>query len=172
MDKIRKTVRWLWLAKERMVLLVMLVFLGIRVYNILNPESDTGTNSSYPPPRIEISEDVERPGIPPRVEPLDDPEDWSPLLRRPVFIYEQRRAVSPDDPDDDQLGGRIEVLSIQEALPGLIKVQIRTEATKQWYEEGEEFETYRLQSIDVDSQCCEIYDESIGRVIYVCVGDD
>ena len=155
-----------------MVLLVMLVFLGLRVYNILNPETDPGTNSSFPPPRSEISKDVERPGIPPRVEPLAGPEDWSPLVRRDPFFYDPRTAVLVGKDGEEPLGSKVEVLSIQEVFAGVVKVQIRTERTKKWYEEGDEFETYRLQSVDVDTQCCEIYDESFGRSFEKCVDDD
>ena len=150
----------------------MLIFLGVRVYNVINPESPTDNPDSdaiFAPPRTELSEDVDRPGAPPRVPPLNDPEDWSSLIRRDIFRYEQR-AVS-EGRDGDVYDSEIRVLSIQEVLPGVIKVQIQTATTKQWYEEGEQFERYTLQKIDVEAQCCIIYDESLGRPIEACVGD-
>jgi len=173
-EKIRTVFSLLWRAKERIVFLAMLVFLGVRIYNVINPEDlddNSGGNSIFAPPRTELSEEVDRPGAPPRVPLLNDPEDWSPLLRRNPFQYEQR-TVSAGGNGEPLLESEIKVLSIQEAIPGVIKVQIQTATTKQWYEEGEQFERYTLQEIDVEAQCCRIYDESLGRAIDHCVGDN
>lgn len=163
----------LWRAKERIVFLAMIIFLGVRIFNVINLEStddNSGGNSIFAPPRTELSEDVDRPGAPPRVPLLNDPEDWSSLEFRDIFRWNPRTVSAGGN--GEPLESEIKVLSIQEARPGMIKVQIQTATTKQWYEEGEQFERYTLQNIDVEAQCCLIYDESLGRAILACVGDN
>ena len=170
MNRLRKIAQWLWLAKERFVLAVMVVLLSFRIYAILNPSSLEDSQKVFAPPRTELTEDVKTPGLPPRAPVLDRSEDWSALFTRDMFIYEKPKESTSLTRDGET--STLTVLRIREGLPGSgkFRVQIQTEAAaKKWYSVGDAFETYTLLAVDLDTQCCEIFDDRLGRRIEVCV---
>ena len=147
---------------------IMVVLLGFRIYAILNPSSLEDTPKFFAPPRTELSENVKTPGIPPRAPMLDRSEDWSALLTRDMFIYEKPRESSTLTADGEV--SNVKVLRIREVAPGKFRVQIQTEAAaRKWYSVGDAFETYTLRAVDIDTQCCELFDDRTGKQIELCV---
>lgn len=169
MNNFRKIARWFWLAKERFVLAMMVVFLSFRIYTILNPSAPEDPKI-FVPPRKELAEDVKTPGTPPRVPALNRSEDWSVLYTRDMFIYEKPKESSSLTEAGET--SNITVHRIREGLPGsgTFRVQIQTEAAaKKWYSVGDAFETYTLLAVDFDTKCCEFFDDRLGKRIEVCV---
>lgn len=150
-----------------MVLAVMVIFLSVRVYQVLNPEEGTqGRSFNLPGP----DPDPENlPGPPPAVPGAPLTEDWSPIWRRSIFHWPRQRATS-----STRGGGVSEIdlqlLRIQEVTDGVFRAQIRTTTTK-WYSEGEAFEAFELISIDPDTECCVVFAEEIGRNVEICAND-
>ena len=168
MNRFRKIVRWFWLAKERFVLAIMVVLLSFRIYTVLNPSSLEDTQKIFAPPRTELAEDVETPGLPPRAPTLDRSEDWSALFTRDMFIYERPRESSTVTQGGEV--SNVTVLRIREVSPGKFRVQIQTEAAaRKWYSVNDAFETYTLLAVDIDTQCCKLFDDRLGKSIELCV---
>ena len=147
---------------------IMVVLLSFRIYAILNPSSPEDAQKIFAPPRTELTENVETPGVPPRALALNRSEDWSALLTRDMFIYEKSRDTSTLTPDGEI--SNVRILRIREVSPGKFRIQIQTEAAaKKWYSVGDAFETYTLLAVDLDTQCCELFDDRLGKRIELCV---
>lgn len=167
MDKIRKTFQWLWFAKERIVLVAMLFLLGVRIHSIFNPEAGEDPIASFGPPRTELQEDVDRPGIPPRTATSDIKGDWASVVRQPPFIYDDREGSGgPRTPDPSAALG-LKLIMIQ-TTRGITKAFIETpNGARKWYEEGESFEKYQLLRIDAENNTCDLYDDSEAREVTI-----
>lgn len=165
MDKLRKITSWCWQTKERIVLAVMVILLGYRVYSLVY----TGENDD--PEFMPISPGAQYQGetiIPP---PTPLPYDMDPvtrLIRNPLFNYTPPRGGKSSGDSGAGEEGEIRVLRIV-PYGDHYRAQITTGAARKLFSEGEKFESYQLMSIDADTECCEIYSESLSKLIEVCV---
>lgn len=156
-DKLRKVLGWIWHNKERMVLVVMVVILCYRVYEVMNPPPEEGP-ANYPSPitdRARIPPEAQPP-VPPETVSIDVPGNYSNLYRQNPFWYHSgertgagEQAVTPEDLD-------IELLAIRE-VNGRWRAQLRTQTTRDWYDEGEEFEEFVLEQINPEENSVVIY---------------
>jgi len=62
----------------------------------------------------------------------------------------------------------LELLNMQEVSSGSWKVRIRSGNSRKWYSEGDRFETYQLLTVDPDTECVVIYDETVRQVVEIC----
>ncbi len=156
-DKLRKAFGWIWYNKERMVLVVMVAILCYRVYQVMNPPPEEGP-THYPPPITDTAQIPAEamPPVPPETVPIDVPGNYSNLYRQNPFWYHsgdrarsEDKALTPEDLD-------IELLAIRE-VSGRWRAQLRTQTTRAWYDEGEEFEEFVLEQINPEQQSVVIY---------------
>ena len=214
MDKLRKIGDWAWDNKERLVLAILVVFLGYRIYAVLNPttlEEQAAAEAAAQPPadRPDNAEPglgrlarrngqepppTDRPTeaplqltqhVPPRPipDPTDLPEEWTvdegrppapppnPLPPAPV-PYQSLVSDNPftattttsDGRPGDERRPEMRLLAIREwGATGQYRANILTR-TRGWYEEGEQFETYELVSIDPEAGTVDIYSEQHGQI--------
>ena len=172
MDKIRKTIEWLWRSKERMALAVMVVVLGVRVNQVLHPKEDVD-----PPvhriPRTTVPDDpAEReelgfPGPPPPPPPSLVPKVWKPLVgKNPFWYYASPDRVGRGSEETGPGDADIELLLIVERPDGP-RAQFRAGNTKEWHNEGDQFQKFELIRIDPDAGECELYSAGLGKRITI-----
>lgn len=161
MDKIRKFFEWIWGSKERMVLAVMVVLLCWQVYKVVHP---TVESPDPPIPRIrtELPDDPEElkdmalPEPPPPPPERTADTDYGSLYRNNPFHaikgQQDTKSATEDKPN-------ISLKKIMTWADGSVKAQLKTKSATKWYAEGEEFESFRLMSIDMTAKTCEIYSE-------------
>lgn len=168
MDKLRKIGSWFWYNKERMVLLVLVVVLGYRVYGVVYP-GDPPVWPNIPVPQTALPETVEErqalglPGDLP-LPPLSGlPGVYTSLYERnPFWYYSGRSQEDGADGDINVEDLNIELLDIQEAS-GEPRARLRTIRTTSWYSEQEQFEEFELVSIDMETRTVVVYSERYGR---------
>ena len=166
MDKLRKIGIGVWEAKERVVLALMVLLLGLRVYMLVNAEASEDAVSYRDPgsPQGIIADDAPpRPKDPLQAEPVNQ------LLRRAPFDYVQpssraNAATAEDDRDSD-----VRVIRIVDVGNDRYRATITTGGKKTTVAEGDKFESYQLISIDPDTECCIIYSENSNSEIERCV---
>lgn len=153
-----------------MVLAVMVLFLVYRVYQVVNPPPPPVTDplrppGPEPPPGFEVPE------VPSARELFEPADDWSGLTRRNLFSYRPNQGAQQQNAQDEEFQVNLTLLSIRETFPdsGEYKVQIRSASARKWYDVGESFESYQLESVDPDTQCCDVFSDNMGRVVTICI---
>lgn len=154
-DRLRKLGKLFWTYKERLILVGMLIYLGMQVYKVLQPTQEERLVLRRP--SAELSAEIE--GIP-KLPPTENPRrrlpgTYSALVNNNPFFAKSLGFGETTTPDTDDW--KMEVVKIQEPVPGKPRAQIRTETTTKWYDVGEPFEAYEVQEIDVAGQTCTIY---------------
>lgn len=163
-DKLRKFGEFLWLNKERFILVVMVAILCFQVYKVLYPDEKPRGISPVPPRSIdENTEGFTAPPIPPDKPTITISGDYVSLFRRNPFWFFSGR--NQRNTNSDSADYEIHLVDIQVTAEGVRRAQLRTATTTQWYTEGAGFEQFRLESIDVDSQTAVVYVESLGREV-------
>ncbi len=167
MNFLRKIGKWCWDKKERMILVLMLAFLGYRIYTVINiAESDTSMTFRSPSTN---PDNVQGYGEPPRMLKSTDTADIAPLVRRSPFIYESPGKSSGGNETLNDEDSRLQVIRILERSDGNHKAQISTGGKKTLLSEGDQFESYQLVSINIEDQSCIIYSENSAKEIVVKV---
>lgn len=162
MNKLRKILRWVWLNKERMVLIVVVLYLGYRVYIV-----------AFPPP-IEFEQVPQIPGqeLPvaegPGEAPFPPPPrmsvDRTALIGRNMFVYRPGTEIGEVRKADE-----LKLLRLIEYEPGKFRARIKTRATEKWYSVGDPFEDYELLNIDGEIQCVEIWSTETSEALTICI---
>ncbi len=160
MDKLRKIGKWIWCIKERLVLLIMMVLLGYRVYVVINPPQ-LDTLPPVRPPRKEVPQE-QRPPMPPPPPVLDVPTSYSALYNNnPFWFYSgQSKQGATDEITPERLG--IALKKIKQVNDSW-KAQLSTESTTRWYDEGDKFEAFELQQINPEDGTVVVYVESYAK---------
>lgn len=170
MDKIRKGAAWCWETKERLVVAIMVILLGYRVYSLVYTNEAEEDIAKVRPPKTVYSKEIDGP---PPIPPPFEIDPVTRLERKRLFQYVTPRGGSTRNQSDGGLEeGEIRVLRIVSDGSGGYKAQITTGASRKLIPEGEKFESYQLMTIDADTGCCEIYSESLGRLIEVCAEEN
>ncbi len=160
MDKIQKFFKGLWRYKERIVLVALLCVLGYRVYELFTPKEiaagEVDAVGSAAPPEV-------APGSP----ATDAPGQYQTLVRRSPFSIYSDAMVDLNSVSPEELG--LELLDIKEVI-GKWRAQIRTKSAKKWYDEGEPFEQFVLESIDHEAGAVVVYVESIAKTVTLRFG--
>jgi len=163
-DKLRKAGLWIWLNKERMILLVMVGLLCRQVYAVVYPPAPEVADN-LPLPRNPDPEDLPPEIDPPAAQPiagLRSPGEYANLDRSNPFWYYSTQAEGGAATDSDAID--IQLLDIRVAGTK-VRAQLQTKATKKWYDEGDKFEEFQLLDIDPDAGTVEIFSEGQGRQV-------
>jgi hypothetical protein len=157
MDKLQKIFKGFWRYKERFVLVVLLGFLGFRVYELFVPkvlEAAAPDERGKPAP----------PQPPPNNPALDAPGEYAGLYRSNAFTY------FSDAPTEGGTGltgkeAGIELLNLKQMPDGRWRAQLKTSVTKKWYDEGEPFEEFKVESINPEEKTVVVYAERFARTV-------
>lgn len=158
MDKIQKISKWIWLNKERMILVVMFGVLGFRVYRMLYP-LPTEEQAVLRAPRPQIP-DSEQPPTPPMAPPMTPPGTYASLFRQNPFWFYSRESTGTDKNAPVDFG--IRLLSMRK-VGERWRAQLTTKSLTKWYYEGDEFEQFVLESIDPEKKTVVIYSEQYAK---------
>ena len=151
----------MWLNKERMVFVVMAIFLCFRVYKVLYPPKPEGLSTVFQSPTSTGKIGVETPD--PRAPALPPPPATPPLTRSNPFWY--YAAPSTGSGSEEEGSTHLKLIGIQKTPKGpLARISSKGERARA-YHEGEEFENYMVQKIDVDAGTVTVYDESAGKPV-------
>jgi hypothetical protein len=156
MDKLQKLMKSIWRYKERFVLVVLLCFLCFRVYELFVPKV---MEAAVPEERGKPDPPMPPPGNP----PVDGPGQYAGLYRSNAFSY-----FSDAPTDGEGVSGKeagIELLNLKQMPDGRWRAQLKTSVTKKWYDEGEPFEEFKLESINPDDKSVVVYAERFARTI-------
>ncbi len=167
MDKIRKIGDWIWNNKERMVLIVMVLVLGYRVYQILSPPPPPQWQRLQPPrqqlPEDPLDrEDLGLPGPPPARPPLDVPGTYVTFYERNPFWYYSGEARQQADQEVRAEDLNIQVLSIQ-VVDGNPRARLRAGGGTSWYSVGDQFAGFELLEINSDADTVVVFSQSHER---------
>lgn len=156
MDKLQKIFKGLWRFKERFVLVVLLGFLGYRVYELFVPKV---LEAASP----DLRGKPEPPQPPPNNPSVDAPGQYAGLYRSNAFSY---FSDAPTDVEGGVTGKEagIELLNIKEGAGGKWRAQLKTSA-KKWYYEGEEFEEFKLEEINHEEMTVVVYAERFAKTV-------
>lgn len=177
-SKIRKVGLWAWNQKEKMFLAALLIVLCFRVYMLLaNPP---GVTAEQTPPKAPLHS-TKTPGTtegsmmvsandvpePPPRPVLERPDDFRPLVRQnPFTIY---GAATGGKSSSDAEGDTIDVTlnNIVKWNDGTYRAELTTKVTgkPKRYKAGEEFENYKLMSIDPQNKTVTIYSTALGKTV-------
>ena len=162
MTKLRKILRWVWLNKERMVLIVVVLYLGHRVYIVAFPPELVLPPVPRPPGQeLPVAEG---PGEAPLPPPPRISVDRTPLIGRNMFVYRPGTELEVDRPVD-----QLKLIRLIESAPGVFRAQIKTPATTRWYSVGDDFEDYELLDINGETQCVEIWSTETSEALTICI---
>jgi type II secretory pathway component PulC len=158
LSQLQKVGRWIWLQKEKMVLLALVVFLFYRVYAVaVNKE----TPPPPPPPSAANTREVPNPPpFPPDRPPLADA--GALVSRNPFTIYGIQQAESSRTSEEVRIP-----LVLQRIVPwndGQLRAELTTEdGRSRRYKEGESFQSYVLESIDEATRSVVVYSQEHDR---------
>ena len=145
-----------------MVLIVMVLFLGSRVYIVVFPLPFDGPE--IPPlPKSELPAD-KGPGNPPLSPPLTPAEDWSAFKASDMFTY--KPGVTETGPNREE---ELKLLHIIPTPDAGHRARIKTKATTKWYSVGDQFESYQLDEIDPETKCAQIWSTEDSNNLTICI---
>lgn len=161
--KIRKLTTWVWNVKERIILIIMIIILCQRVYDVMNPETEDAA-ARIPPMPFSTSDNVPIPRNPPLPPPDLAPQNWILLESRPNTLFvKPRSGPNVNDNQEDVTDLVLHRIRNSGRVP---RVQISTgQGRPRWYEEGAKFESYEIVFIDPENQTCQVYSEEASKPI-------
>ena len=159
MDQLIKLRAWLWLNKEKILLGALVLVLCFQVYKVVYPPEVELPDPPKPPKNTMPEDSRILPGMPPIIPPLPDRVPATGLIENnPFTVYGIDRGTERDRkpqlwfvglrPWGD--GWRAEITTNPNARP-------------KRYQEGEEFESFRLEKIDVENKEIVVYSQADGR---------
>jgi hypothetical protein len=163
-EKLRKIARQLWLAKERIVLAVMVVAFAWQVYKVQNPP-ETVEEEPVTIPRVVQQEDMPLLGVPvppPNLPPPPALADYRALARSNMFWYFSGQSAATESVEE---APTLTLTSIMAWPDGTYRAQIKTASSEQWIGKGEDFEDYTLMSIDEAAGTVEVYDAKRNQTV-------
>jgi len=156
----------MWHSKERVVLVVLILVLCYQVYRIVIPE-EVKYDQPIPPKRPNLET------LDPSVKPqMDFRQAARPALGNYALIYRRNpfwghsgggEANTSEAVTPESLG--ISLLDIKE-IGGRVRARLMT-STSKWYDVGEQFEQFQLESIDVENGEVVVFVEKINQYITV-----
>lgn len=167
MDKLQKIGSWIWYNKERMVLVVMVLVLAYRVYQVLNPPPPKQW-AMPATPRTELPDDpVAReplglPSAPPPRPPMTLPGDYVSFYERNPFWYHSGTSGQDGGQEVRTEDLNIHLLNVQTGADGSPRARLRGRTTG-WYSNGEQFEEFEVLEINPDTDTVVVYSERYGR---------
>jgi hypothetical protein len=158
MDQLIKLRAWLWLNKEKLLLGVLVLVLCFRVYKVVYPPEVKLPDPPVPPSPT-WSGDVP-PGAPPVMPALPERIPSTGLVKNnPFTVY------GVDYGKKEEQRPELYFLGLKEWADGTWRAQITTNPRfrPKLYKEGEEFESFRLERIDVEAEEITVYSQADAR---------
>ncbi|HNR29246.1 MAG TPA: hypothetical protein PKI11_00010 [Candidatus Hydrogenedentes bacterium] len=163
-DRVRKIAKWLWFNKERLILVIMLVYLGMRVRQVFEKVEET-QEPLILPSNVLPDDAQERQIVPPdrpegvgpggKGPPRRPPGAYGSLIDRNPFWF--HAAPGSGRPGEEGERWDIQLLQLQEPVPGKVRARIRTLSATKWFDLGDSFEEYEIQDIDMAAGTCTVY---------------
>ncbi len=152
-DRLIKAGNWLWLNKERIVIVIAVCVLGYRIYLVVVPPEPPDQVQVTLPRDVDNVPEAQRaellPGQPPPRPARRLPETYRALVNEhPWWYFGEGSAAGSGEVTAADLG--LALVRIQE-LGDNVRAQIRTPTTTRWYDPGEKFEEFELLDIDPDA---------------------
>lgn len=170
-EKLQKAGVWLWHSKERMVLIIMVLVFGYRVYMVFSPPPAP----DWPPvrmPMMDLPEDPEEqqliglPGNPPVRPPMDVPGTYAALYTSNPFWYYSGQQQSAQ-PQGAAATIDVQLVDIQ-STGGRSRARLRSGTRTEWVWENARFgDDYELRRVNVEDQTVEIYSERNTRTYVI-----
>jgi len=159
-DKLKNIGAVLWANKERMVLAVMVLVFGWRVYAVLNPEQSLPA-MNYRLPKADDGQ-IPKAAVPPAPAVRQTVSLEAAYTPNPFWaLSSQKEARASQGPED----AGISLLRIQKGRGGRVRAQIRTTSSTQWFDEGAPFESFHLLQINPEDGTCLVQSERLGKNI-------
>lgn len=163
MDYLYKFGMWLWRNKERIVLVVLVLFLCARTYRVVMGAAPQPVKP-HPPVRSELPEDWnEAPPRPPAPPAIPKPPKEA-LIRSNMFTVYGRPVEEgrTEEVTADSIG--VKLIRIVPWKGNEYRAELLTKGRRpKRYSEGEQFENFRLVRIDPTNNSVEIWAEQYGR---------
>lgn len=157
MDKIQKFFVGLWRVKERIVLVALLGFLAFRVYQLFVPQTlEAGSTDQ--------KGEAEPPQPAPNNPAPDAPGQYAALYNSNAFTYYSDAPVDSGGGLTPKEAG-IELLDLKQGPGGAWRARLKTGAARKWYNEGEEFEEFKVESINPDEKTVVVYAERFAKTV-------
>lgn len=163
MDQLYKFGVWLWRNKEKVVLVVLVLFLCVRTYRVVMG-AEPQQAKVHPPVKSDLPEDWN--GAPPKppVRPAVPKPPKESLIRSNMFtVYgkpveeSKTQEVTPDS-----IG--VTLVRIVPWKENEYRAELLTKGRRpKRYKEGEQFENFRLNRIDAANNSVEIWSEQYGK---------
>lgn len=161
-DKLRKAALWVWLMKERIVLLIMVGVLCYQVYQVFGPQEVVDEIRLRPP--ATTMEGARADLVPPNpgfAPPRPVPGGYANLYNQnPFWYYSGSRGAGATSQADLE----ISLVQIQK-VGNRFRAKIKTRSASKWYDEGDAFEEFVLESISPDDETVVVYAESLAKRI-------
>jgi hypothetical protein len=160
LDKVRKLGQWVWLSKERIVLVAMISVFAYRVYLVAYPQDTVEPLPTFATPRppVEplVGEPVSEPMPPPPPPPLGD------LVRSNMF-WVHARDLTADAGQQARQEVNLRLVNIMRQPDGRIQAHLRTDRNQNYYvEEGARFEIFTLREVNADERYVVVFSEQLG----------
>lgn len=146
------------------MLIIMLLFLGYRVYRVVVPKPILF--EPIPPLPVSQLPADKGPGNPPLRPPPKPAEDWSDLKNREMFTYKPGVTEIGKGPDNE-----LKLLNIVQTPDAGYRARIKTKAATKWYSVGDPFESYQLDSVDPETKCADIWSTEDSNNLTICIDD-
>ena len=152
MDKIRKLGAWLWLYKERLLLLIVVCVLCWRVYIAINPPPAPPAPPVTPPVSLNAAGANELPPEPGLAPKTLIPMDRKELARRnPFWYYAEEGSADTDGDAPPEVD--LELRGIQTMPDGAQRARLKMGSRTRYYAEGDDIGgQYTLVSIDAENE--------------------
>lgn len=158
MEKIRYFGNWVWLNKERMVLVVMIVVLCYQVWKVASPSKDNNLiGARHPNPSSNAVDMVEQIPEPPKMPPIERPVS---LYRKNPFWYYGSQRSSGQGTTETEI--RLRLVNIQGSGDSA-RVKLDDGSAEHWYSIGEPFQSYEVISVDAAEGTCVVYSEEYSK---------
>lgn len=155
MDKLQKTAAWLWLYKERIIFVVMVLVLGQRLWLVFNPD----TNNIEEPLRtlVEPSGAGPLPPVPPAAPIIYVSIPYPELTRNNLFW------VHAGSPAASSGGGEANISLISVMSGTTPRVRLQGSSGRKLYKVGGVVDGWTVEEIDTDAKTVIIVNEATGE---------
>ena len=157
MDKLIKFGKWVWFAKERAVLGVVLLVLCFSVYRVVFPPPPEAPADVPPAPSTSVAEIEDVPPPPPDYPAPYPQMEFRDMVRANPWSWDDSRRGGPAQPE----GPDVELDRIMMNRVRLIIDGQRSRLLK----EGDTFEGYTVVSVDETAQSCVLESAETGETL-------
>ncbi len=170
MDKALKILKWIWDVKERALLVVLVLALGVQVYRMVAPpDVEDVAPPTVAPPRASLPDDWQ--DGPPRPNTVDPPQlprvPVDELTRRSPFTVRDTQPAAPRELTPERAG--LQLLRIVPWRGDAHRAELRINQRRQRMDEGDEYQGFRVERIDANAGEVDVYSTEHDRLFTLTV---